>query len=92
MDGSRKGGEGLNMKCEKLVDVGRRQFLRGGIVASAGAAATVVMGVGAAIAQTTPTALAMVIYPANRLGNLKDLKVDEPLMSPIPTPTVPASS
>lgn len=67
------------MKCAKLVDVGRRQFLRGGIVASAGAAATVVMGAGAASAQTTPTALAMVSYPANRLGNLKDLKVNEPV-------------
>jgi arsenite oxidase small subunit len=68
------------MKCEKLVDVGRRQFLRGGIVASAGAAATVVMGAGAIQAQTAPTtALAMVSYPANRLGNLKDLKVNEPV-------------
>ncbi len=27
------------MKCSKLVDVGRRQFLRGGAISAAGAAA-----------------------------------------------------
>ncbi len=45
------------MKCDKLVDVGRRQFMRGGIIASAGAAATAVMGSGAAQAQTAPMTL-----------------------------------
>ncbi|MGV8988739.1 MAG: arsenate reductase (azurin) small subunit [Cypionkella sp.] len=67
------------MKCNKLVDVGRRQFLRGGIAASAGAAASVVMGSGAATAQTTATPLAMVSYPSNRLGNLSDLTVNTPV-------------
>ena len=67
------------MKCDKLVDVGRRQFLRGGVIASAGAAATAVMGPGPAQAQTAPTPLALVSYPSNRLGNLLALKVNEPM-------------
>jgi arsenite oxidase small subunit len=63
-------------KCDKLVDVGRRQFLRRGATAAAG-------GVAAAIvpsqkAHATP-ALARVSYPSTKLGNLKDLKVDEPV-------------
>ena len=61
-------------RCEKLVDVGRRQFLRGGAMAAAGAAT---IGVLAQSAQAAP-AKARVEYPANRLGNLKDLKVNEP--------------
>ncbi|WP_149590014.1 arsenate reductase (azurin) small subunit [Tabrizicola flagellatus] len=64
------------MKCNRLVDVGRRQFLRGGLVATAGAAAATVVGPGQAQAQT---ALALVDYPANRLANLTDLKVNEPM-------------
>ena len=64
------------MKCNKLVDVGRRSFLRGGLVATAGAAATTVMGAQPARAQTS---LALVNYPSNRLANLTDLVVDEPL-------------
>ena len=67
------------MKCDKLVDVGRRQFLRGGVIASAGAAATAVLGSGPAQAQTTPMPLALVSYPSNRLGNLSELKVNEPV-------------
>ena len=67
------------MKCDKLVDVGRRQFLRGGVIASAGAAASAVLGSGPAQAQTTPMPLALVSYPSNRLGNLSELKVNEPV-------------
>ena len=67
------------MKCDKLVDVGRRQFLRGGVIASAGAAAAVVMGPGAAEAKAAPTGLALVTYPSNKLGNLSALKVNEPM-------------
>ncbi|HAW48811.1 MAG TPA: arsenate reductase (azurin) small subunit, partial [Roseovarius sp.] len=58
------------MKCNRLVDAGRRQFLRGGLGATAGAAASVVMGTSDAKAQT---ALARVEYPANRLANVADL-------------------
>lgn len=61
-------------RCAKLVDVGRRQFLRGGAIAAAGAAT---VGILAQSAQAAP-AKARVEYPANRLGNLKDLKVNEP--------------
>lgn len=64
------------MKCNRLVDVGRRQFLRGGLVATAGAAATTVMGAGEA--RATPV-LAQVEYPSNRLANVADLKVNEPM-------------
>ncbi len=64
------------MKCSRLVEVGRRQFLRGSLIASAGVAAATVAGAGAAKAQA---ALARVEYPANRLANIADLTVNEPL-------------
>ena len=64
------------MKCKRLVDVGRRQFLRGGVMATAGAAATAVTGASEAKAQR---ALARVDYPANRLANVADLAVNEPV-------------
>ncbi|MBH0236747.1 arsenate reductase (azurin) small subunit [Methylobrevis albus] len=61
--------------CDKLVDVGRRQFLRGAGIATVGAATAIV-------ALPTPeakaaTALARVAYPSNRLANIADLKADE---------------
>ena len=63
------------MRCKNLVDVGRRQFLRGGALAAAGAA---VSTVGAAPAQAAP-ANAIVDYPSNRLANIADLAVNEPV-------------
>ncbi|MGI9295552.1 MAG: arsenate reductase (azurin) small subunit [Pseudomonadales bacterium] len=62
-------------RCDKLVDIGRRQFLRGGAAAAAGAAA------GAATAQeaSARAVSARVSYPSNRLANMKDLRVNEPL-------------
>ena len=63
------------MRCKNLVDVGRRQFLRGGALAAAGAAATTVTG---SAAQATP-ANAQVDYPSNRLANIADLAVNEPM-------------
>jgi len=63
------------MKCNKLVDAGRRQFLRGGMMATAGAVAATVMTPEQAKAQ----ALARVDYPANRLANIADLVVNEPM-------------
>ena len=63
------------MRCKNLVDVGRRQFLRGGALAAAGAAAATVT---TAPAQAAP-ANAQVDYPSNRLANVADLKVNEPL-------------
>jgi arsenite oxidase small subunit len=62
------------MKCSKLVDVGRRQFLRGGMMSAAGAAAATIV----APAQANAQALARVEYPSNRLANLSELAVNEP--------------
>lgn len=62
-------------KCDRLVDVGRRQFLRGGATVAVGGAAAAVMP---AKAKATP-APARVDYPSTKLANVGDLKVDEPL-------------
>jgi arsenite oxidase small subunit len=61
--------------CRALADFGRRQFLRGGGVA-AGVAVAAVIG-GEAKAAGVPAA--RVTYPVNRLGNLADLRTNEPL-------------
>jgi arsenite oxidase small subunit len=63
------------MKCDKLVDAGRRQFLRGGMVGAAGAVASTFV----APAQAKAQALARVEYPVNRLANVADLTVNAPL-------------
>ena len=63
------------MKCNRMVDVGRRQFLRGGLVGAAGAAAATVLSASQAKAQ----GLARVDYPSNRLANVSDLAVNEPM-------------
>ncbi|HEY0837139.1 MAG TPA: arsenate reductase (azurin) small subunit [Azospirillum sp.] len=62
--------------CQKLADLGRRQFLRGGTVAVAGAAAATVVPPGPARAAVPA---ARVDYPASRLANVNDLKVNEPV-------------
>jgi arsenite oxidase small subunit len=62
-------------RCPKLVDLGRRQFLRGGATAAAGAAAATVVPVQPA--RATPRA--RVDYPSNRLANVKDLKTNSPM-------------
>ncbi|MDI4663433.1 arsenate reductase (azurin) small subunit [Xanthobacter autotrophicus] len=61
-------------RCPSLVDAGRRSFLTGAGLATAGAAAATVLP---AQAKAAP-ALALVKYPASRLANLKDLTVNEP--------------
>lgn len=63
-------------KCEKLLELGRRQFLRGGATAAATGVVAAVMPDGAA--RATP-ALARLDYPTTRLANLADLTVDVPL-------------
>lgn len=65
------------MKCNKMVEVGRRQFLRGGLIATAGAAAAAVVAPAQAKAQGLAQGLARVDYPANRLGNIADLTANE---------------
>lgn len=61
-------------ECDRLVALGRRQFLRGSVAT----AAVVGIAAPAAGARAAPS-LARVDYPAKRLANIKDLKVDEPL-------------
>lgn len=63
------------MRCKKLVDTGRRQFLRGGAMATVGAAVATVVP---APARATPAA-AQIDYPSNRLANLADLTLNEPV-------------
>ncbi len=63
------------MKCNRLVDVGRRQFLRGGAIGIAGAATTAF----APAQAKAQTAAARVEYPSNRLANIADLTIDEPM-------------
>jgi arsenite oxidase small subunit len=61
--------------CRKMVDVGRRQFLRGGALATAGAAAAAVLPTEAP-ARPLP---ARVEYPSTRLANVSQLKPNTPL-------------
>lgn len=61
-------------RCTQMVDVGRRQFLRGAGIAAAGTAAASV----APIADPAKAA-ARVTYPSNRLGNVSELTVNEPM-------------
>lgn len=63
------------MKCNRLVDAGRRQFLRGGVMGVAGVAAATVVPAGEAKAQS----LARVTYPSAKLANIADLKENEPM-------------
>lgn len=62
--------------CKRLVEIGRRQFLRGSGAIAAGAAAAAVAPAGRAGA--TP-ALARVTYPSNRLATIADLTEGAPL-------------
>ena len=73
-------------RCDRLVDAGRRQFLRGGAFAAAGMAAAVTLPREAA-AQSP--GLARVAYPSNRLANISDLKVNEPLDVAYPDENAP---
>ncbi len=61
-------------RCDRMVDVGRRKFLGGASLAAAGAAVS-------ALAPTPTKAAppgARVDYPSNRLGNVSDLKLNQP--------------
>jgi len=73
-------------RCKGLVEVGRRQFLRGGAIA---AVSLPVIGVGGAQAKTVPSNGALLDYPTNRLGNVKDLKPNEPLEVTYPDENAP---
>ncbi|MDQ2081658.1 arsenate reductase (azurin) small subunit [Xanthobacteraceae bacterium Astr-EGSB] len=74
--------------CKRLVDIGRRKFLTGAGAATAGvaAAATIL----SSDSKAAPSA-ALVKYPANRLANIKDLKVDTPLDVTYPDADAPGT-
>lgn len=71
--------------CRRLVEVGRRQFLRGGGAGVAGAALTAFAAQPVARAQ----AAARLEYPSNRLANLADLVLNEPLAVAYPDAEAP---
>ena len=75
----------MTTHCDKLVDSGRRKFLTGASVTAVGAAASAVI---AAPAKAQPAA-ALVNYPSSRLGNVHDLKVNEPLSVSYPDADAP---
>ncbi len=72
-------------RCPNMVDVGRRQFLRGTGLAAAGVATA------AALPQDAKAApqLARVSYPSNRLANIADLTVNEPVFVNYPDDDAP---
>jgi arsenite oxidase small subunit len=61
--------------CPKIVDAGRRHFMTGAGFATAGAVAANMVP---SPSKAAP-APARVEYPSNRLANLRDLKLNEPL-------------
>ena len=71
-------------RCQMIVDVGRRQFLSGASMAVAGVAAATVV---APQAKAAPPA--RVNYPSNRLANVGELKVNEPLNVSYPDSDAP---
>ena len=75
----------MGTHCDKLVDSGRRKFLTGASVAAVSAAASTVV---APRAKAEPAA-ARVTYPSNRLGNVHDLKVNDPLSVAYPDADAP---
>jgi arsenite oxidase small subunit len=75
----------MSKRCDKLVDIGRRQFLRGsGMAAAAG-----VVSVVATTQAKAEAPLARVDYPSNRLGNVADLQPNEPLDVTYPDENAP---
>lgn len=72
-------------RCNKLVDVGRRQFLRGGSLAAAGVATAAVLPSQPAKASQS----ARVEYPSNRLENIANLTVNEPIAVSYPDDDAP---
>jgi arsenite oxidase small subunit len=72
-------------RCDRMVDVGRRRFMSGAALAAAGVAVTSITPIPAQAA----TGAARVDYPVNRLANVKDLKVNEPLNVSYPDANAP---
>ncbi len=76
----------MSRKCDLLVGVGRRQFLRGGAAAAAGAAA---VGVSPHGARAATPATARLEYPSIKLANIAELTLDEPLYVAYPDEEAP---
>ena len=72
-------------RCDKMVEVGRRQFLRGGFAA---AAALPMVGLAATEAKAASNG-AILDYPSAKLANVKDLKVNEPVAIAYPDADAP---
>jgi arsenite oxidase small subunit len=72
-------------RCDKLVEVGRRQFLRGGL---ATAAALPMVGLMAKDANAATNG-ALLDYPSGKLANVKDLKLNEPIEVSYPDEDAP---
>jgi arsenite oxidase small subunit len=72
-------------KCDLMVDVGRRQFLRGGLIATA--ATTVASLAGSQAKAATNSAL--VNYPTTKLGNVGKLKLNDPVSVAYPDGDAP---
>jgi len=72
-------------RCDRMVDVGRRRFMSGASLAAAGVA---VSSITPPPAHAAP-ASARVDYPVNRLANVKDLKLNEPLNVSYPDDNAP---
>ncbi len=72
-------------RCNRMIDIGRRHFLRGGATA---AAAAVAAGAIPSTAEATP-ALARVSYPSKKIGNVRELKVDKPVQITYPDKDLP---
>ena len=72
-------------RCDKMVEVGRRHFLKGGFAA---AAAIPMMGMAATEAKAASNG-ARVDYPVARLANVKDLKANEPVNVAYPDADAP---
>ena len=72
-------------RCANLVDGGRRQFLRGAGIGAAGLAAAAVVPQSARAAPGQ----ALVDYPSNRLANIGDLVLNEPLEVAYPDDSAP---
>ena len=72
--------------CDKLVDAGRRAFFARTAAVAAGAAATTTIPMGSSRAAPS---LALLSYPSTRLGNIRELKVNEPKTIAYPDPDSP---
>lgn len=72
-------------RCSRMVDIGRRQFLRGMAVTAAAVPASSMVP-GEAKAKAPP---ALLDYPSTRLANIADLKVNEALPVAYPDAEAP---